>query len=122
MLQLLILGDRGLEVRRHGARSPLPLDLHRGSAGWHCRNHPTSPDPLRRPAAARRPVVRDRPRDGATDGRNQQTLNSTAPDLRLFDLGPEVLEARRELSDFEPFFSHLRKISINTRIFMKVVC
>lgn len=54
-----LLGEGGLEVRCHGARPTLPVDLHAGSPRRHGGNHPTSAFALRRPRAHRQATVGD---------------------------------------------------------------
>ena len=53
---LRLSGQRRLEVRGHGARPPLLVDLHVGGLRRHGRNHLASAEPLRRPDS-------DRPRN-----------------------------------------------------------
>lgn len=50
-------GERGLEVRSHGTGPSVPLDLHAGSAGGNCRDHPTSSFPIRRQRAPGQAVL-----------------------------------------------------------------
>jgi len=75
---LLLVGHRGLEVRRHGLGPPLLVDFHRGRLGRHGGHHPASADALRRPRTHRHRAERDSPGHGQAHGRHQQGLKRRA--------------------------------------------
>ena len=60
---LRLSGQRRLEVRGHGARPPLLVDLHVGGLRWHRRDHLASAEPLRRPDSDRPRILGHRHRN-----------------------------------------------------------
>ena len=85
-----LLGTGGLEVRGHGARPPLLVDLHVGGLRRPGRNHLASAEPLRRPDS-------DRPRNLGHRHRNAPQSSEE----RVQDSKYEHLLALRRCSSAE---------------------
>lgn len=51
---LIYTGKRGLEIRSHGVRPALLMDIHAGRAGRHGGHHSASTDVVRRSSATYR--------------------------------------------------------------------
>jgi len=77
-------GERGLEVRGHGARPPVPVDLHNSRGRRHRRHYPAGSDALRHPDAHRHKAIGDRLDDGqAQCGQARVVSGSISIDLSL---------------------------------------